>query len=247
MAPQESSNRDRDDRDKSRDDARQRVSVQGKSIEAGFALHSDKMAFGGARGGMMKKAGKRGMRQNDGRKKMSNVKLRPVPAPAAPQLDNASNSHKRVQRDGHHVEPQPDEDTSGEEGQDEDEESESDSDELNYTVALHAERKPLVGCNICVTGCADYKRQLLASAKDLGADTEGILSKWTTHLIADASGSPKFDVSPRTFVQQGSRAHVKDADLCHDCNVTRYPLRPSTGCSQVQDEDHVAKLDTSHP
>lgn len=135
------------------------------------------------------RGGKKGMRQNDGRKKMSSVKLRPAPAPDA--------SSRRRKRDG-------DDDGEGEQSATEEEREQEDEDDeedgldaLNYTKALKGEAKPLAGCAVTVTGCSQVRSQLLDWAGELGAENTNDMSKRTTHLIAGKWGSLKYDVSCR--------------------------------------------------
>lgn len=81
----------------------------------------------------------------------------------------------------------------GSEGQSEYGGSESDSEpEIGRNVPVVL---PLRGCTVTVTGCKERKAELLQLAGQMGASQQPSLTDNTTHLIADAAGSDKYEVS----------------------------------------------------
>ncbi|KAM0789757.1 hypothetical protein ACM66B_006612 [Microbotryomycetes sp. NB124-2] len=118
--------------------------------------------------------GKKGMRQNNGKK--PSIRLKPRP--------NASNhasatTAKDATRDGKDRET--DEDDCGEQLT----EQEDDEDEL----------KPLNGVNLTVSGCGQDKTALLDLAEQLGAVSDINMTHQTTHLITDSVGSQKYEMA----------------------------------------------------
>lgn len=134
----------------------------------------------GARGG-----GKRGPKQHNGSFKIHNgSKLRP--APEKPFVDATEGPSARAKGKRRVVDHTP--------AVEEDEEDEEEEDEFGYREDLRPEQRPLVGVVLSVTGAFDTKSSLLEEAKELGAVTSKTLTIETTHLVAETSGSAKYEV-----------------------------------------------------
>lgn len=134
------------------------------------------MAFG-ARGKFP--PGRKGMRQNNGKK--AGVKLKPAPSASM----TAQTTTARQQ------------DASNADDQEEDDTEEEEIDELGMQpTGLAGERRPLEGVTVTVTGLSKQKSALLDMARELGATIEEGLTLHTTHLVAETAGSAKYEVSP---------------------------------------------------
>jgi hypothetical protein len=133
-----------------------------------------------------KGGGKKGMKQNNGAKR-STVKLRPAPAPEP--LDAPSSTKSRKGK-GKAVVPQ-----EREREDEEDDDEEEEEEEFGYKEGLKTETKPLEGLTVTISGCGKDKAGLCDLAAELGGTLQPALTSDTTHLVADAAGSPKFDVS----------------------------------------------------
>ena len=59
---------------------------------------------------------------------------------------------------------------------------------------LRNDTKPFMGMFVCCSGVKD-KAALLAKARELGATCSSDFTDLTTHLVADAPGSAKYNVS----------------------------------------------------
>jgi len=140
--------------------------------------------FGGRGGG-----GKKGPRQQNGSFRVPGVKLRPAPEKAF--LDATDNS-KRAQSTGKRLPIADPSIVAPYEAQEQEEERH----EFGYRENLQTERRPLEGVLLCVTGATDIKASLLIQAAELGAQTSKVLTVATTHLIANAMGSDKYNVQP---------------------------------------------------
>ena len=138
--------------------------------------------FGGGGGG------KKGPRAHNGSFK-NKAKLKP--APAAPFADATKPAARSSRGKRTYTHP---EDVVVENDDDADDEGES-----GYREGLLGEVKPLAGATVSVTGCSDVKVALLEAVNELGGIGDSALTDKVTHLIADKSGTPKFDVrSSRT-------------------------------------------------
>lgn len=133
--------------------------------------------FGGGGGG------KKGPRAHNGSFK-NKGKLKPQPA--APFQD-ATKPAARALKKRYTAEPSPEPDAEGEDADDEEE-------EFGYHKAIIGEAKPLSRAVVSVTGCSDVKVVLLETVSELGGGAEASLTERVTHLVADRSGTPKFDV-----------------------------------------------------
>lgn len=148
---------------------------------------------GGAGGGG--KGGPRGPRKRNGSKK-NKKSLLPQPAECTDADDARAGSSKRraALLDGVLEDNKDDgRDTSGSEDEDEK--------EFGYREGLLEERKPFDGFVICTTGVSDQKTSLMEGARALGATALADMSEETTHLIADAPGSLKYNVSIAPLLQ----------------------------------------------
>ncbi|KAK4056406.1 protein kinase activating protein dpb11 [Microbotryomycetes sp. JL221] len=130
--------------------------------------------------------GKKGMRQNNGKK--PSIKLKPAPAvqPSASRTangDEPKRAKQRRKRDDNREHATDDEDAADDNGQD------NDSNE--------DERKPLEGIGLTVSGCGRNKTALLTLATKLGATSSGDMTHDTTHLITDTAGSAKYEMAVR--------------------------------------------------
>ncbi|KAK4704573.1 DNA replication regulator DPB11, partial [Phenoliferia sp. Uapishka_3] len=80
-----------------------------------------------------------------------------------------------------------------------------DEEEFGYDQDVRGEAKPLARAIISVTGCSDVKVSLLETAAELGGVTDTSLTEKVTHLIADHSGTEKFDVAVKYGMRIMSR------------------------------------------
>ncbi|KAK4051586.1 protein kinase activating protein dpb11 [Microbotryomycetes sp. JL201] len=118
--------------------------------------------------------GKKGMRQNNGKK--PSIRLKPRPNAPAHVTAAANGDGQRGLRDGMDTENDDDEQSAAEDEEDEG-------------------SKPLAGVVLTVSGCGQYKTALLDLAEQLGAVSDINMTHETTHLITDSAGSPKYEMA----------------------------------------------------
>lgn len=131
-------------------------------------------------GGFGGGGGRKGPKQSNGSHKVPNVKLRPQAEKPFLDATESTKSKSKKKKSRKEVDVQ---------GSVEDEE------EFGYREDLRPERKPLEGVRICITGITESRAALVTVAKELGAESDKTLSASTTHLIAEAGGTEKYEVS----------------------------------------------------
>lgn len=125
-----------------------------------------------------KGGGKKGPRGHVLSHKNKAVKLRPQPQKPYSDATNDSSLQEL-----------------GTEGQLLNGEDEEEEEECAFNKKLVEDVKPLAGKVITISGCAEEKRTLFMMVQELGGSASSDLNTGNTHLVTDAIGSSKYEVS----------------------------------------------------